>query len=295
MIAKDIIIDTDIGDDIDDALAIAYALCSEELNVRAITTVFGNVQTRTRLALKLLKVYHRTDIPVATGLGKPLLGKQTDRVPNQATVLSSGEALPQPSTQGAVDLIVSTVMASEQEITIIPIGALTNIAAALIKEPRLVKKARFVIMGGVASEQKAEYNIACDPEAARIVFDSGARITMVGLDVTMKCRLTGEDVLLLRDHGSDTTDLLYRMIEAWQGGRAQYPILHDPLAVAVAFDPSLVETVSRTVHVEVRGEFSRGFTVISDRGPRGVEVCLDVDAPRFVASFMERILSTPFN
>ena len=112
MTPKDVIIDTDIGDDIDDALAIAYALRSKELNLRAVTTVCGNVETRTRLALKLLEAYDRAEIPVATGLGKPLLGPQVDRVPNQAAVLSPGETLPKPAAQGAVDLIVSTATES---------------------------------------------------------------------------------------------------------------------------------------------------------------------------------------
>lgn len=293
MAPRDIILDTDIGDDIDDALAIAYAIRSPEVNLRAVTTVFGNVEMRTRLALKLLDTYQRADIPVATGLGKPLLGPRVDRTPNQTSVLSPGEKLPEPARQSAVDLILSTAMGSEQELTVVAVGALTNVAAALVKEPALVQKARFVVMGGVVGQQKAEYNISCDPEAARILFDSEARITMVGLDVTTRCHLSGEDVLQIRDHGSPTTDLLYRMIQAWQGERSYYPVLHDPLAVAVAFDPSFVETTTRSVRVELRGEFTRGFTVPSDKGPGKVEVCANVDAPRFVASFMERLLGDP--
>lgn len=289
----DIIIDTDIGDDIDDALAIALALNSPELNLIGVTTVFGEVEVRTKLALKLLKTFGRDDIPVATGIGKPIMEKRRTHIPNQAEVLKENEKLPEPSRFNAIDLIISTVMDSKDEVILVPIGALTNIGIAIAQEPKLAQKAKIVLMGGVFSwQQGAEYNIHCDPEAARIVFESGAKIVMVGLDVTLRCRLNKEQVQRIRERQTPTTSLLSDMISAWQGeeGKEVYPILHDPLAVGVTFDPSLVKLEPKQVNVETKGEFTRGFTVSRNSNTPNAEVCVDVEAERFVNLFMERIL-----
>jgi len=291
----DVIIDTDIGDDIDDALALAFALNSPELNLRAVTTVFGSVEVRTKLALKLLKTFGREDIPVGMGIGKPLLERfyradARNRVPNQAAVLLDSDVLPQPSPRHAVDLIISTVMAARGKITLIPVGSLTNIAVAIVKEPRLVERAELVVMGGVVSQPIAEHNIRCDPEAAEIVFGSGIPMTMVGLDVTRKCFLGKEDVSRLESRGLATTDLLADMLRAWRGGKERYPVLHDPLAVAVSFDSTLVEMRLKLVKVETKGDFTRGFTLALDGEKPNVQVCVDVDSGRFIKLFMNRIL-----
>ncbi len=293
---RDILIDTDIGDDIDDAYALALALKSPELNLKAVTTVFGNVKVRTRLALKLLKTFGRADIPVAEGVGKPFLEKifrsqAAWEMPNQAVVLAKDEPLQKPSEKHAVDLIISIVMNAQKEVTIVPIGALTNVAAAIIQEPKIVDKANLVVMGGYISKPLAEHNIRCDPEAARMVFESGIKITMVGLDVTLRCALTEEDVKKLKNRGLATTNLLADMTEAWRKGRTHWPILHDPLAVAVCFDPTLVKTQPKLVGVETRGEFTRGFTVASDSENSNIQVCVDVDPKRFIKVFMDRIMT----
>lgn len=299
---KDVIIDTDIGDDIDDAYAIAFALNSPELNLKAVTTVFGNVEVRTKLALKLLKTFGREDIPVATGIGKPFLertfrARATEQIPNQAVILVEGEPLSRPSPKHAVDLIISTVMDAKDEITIAPVGPLTNIATAIIKEPRLVERTKLVVMGGVISKPMAEHNIRCDPEAARVVFESGIEITMVGLDVTTKCKMSEKDAANLKSRELATTKLLADMTEAFMeaasphGGRKVYPILHDPLAVGVSFKPDLVKTQPKLVRVETQGEFTRGFTIASDSDKPNAQVCFDVDSERFVKLFMDRILN----
>jgi len=293
--SRPVLIDTDIGDDIDDALALALALTSPELDLKAVTTVFGNVEVRSKLALKLLKTYGREDIPVATGMGRPLfervfLADAGRRIPNQASVLVEGEALPEPSPEHAVDLIISTVMAARDEVIIVSIGALTNVASAILKEPRLVERAKLVMMGGVVSRPRAEHNVRCDPEAARVVLESGIPVTMVGLDVTTKCILSKGDMHSLRSRGLVTTNLLADMIEAWTQGTERSTILHDPLAVAVSFDSSLVEMQPKLVRVETKGEFTRGFTLASESGTPNAQVCFDVDHNRFVKMFMDRVL-----
>ncbi|MGD0331281.1 MAG: nucleoside hydrolase [Nitrososphaeria archaeon] len=293
---RDILIDTDIGDDIDDAYALALALKSPELNLKAVTTVFGNVRIRTKLALKLLRTFGREDIPVGEGIGRPFLEKTFRpqavlETPNQAAVLAEDELLQRPSEKHAVDLIISTVMDARKEVTVIPIEALTNIAAAIIKEPKIVDKANLVVMGGCVTKPLAEHNIRCDPEAAKIVFESGIKITMVGLDVTLRCGLTEEDVKTLENRGLATTKLLSDMTEAWRKnvGKSHWPILHDPLTVATCFDPTLVKTQSKLVYVETRGELTRGFTIASESENSNIQVCVDVDSKRFIRIFMNRI------
>ena len=289
-----VLIDTDIGDDIDDALALAFALHSPELDVRAITTVFGDVAVRSQLALKLLDTFGRPDIPVGTGRGQPLLDGPPAGSPNQAAVLDGASSLPQPSSLPADELILRTADACDGQLTLITIGAMTNMAVALLRDPSLAERARLIVMGGVVSRQQAEWNIRCDPEAARVCFDSGIPTTLVGLDVTLQCQLALDDVQAIADSSLPTTALLSAMIRAWQdtgdGQRKRgAPILHDPLAVAVAFRPDLVSTQTRRIRVETRGEFTRGYTIAQDGGPAAA-VCTAVDAEAFVGLFMDRIL-----
>jgi len=286
-----IVIDTDIGDDIDDALALALALNSPEVDLRAVTTVFGPVATRTRLALKLLAAFDRPDIPVGTGRAAPLFGPEPKIAPNQAVVLQDGERLPEPSPLGADELILRTAAEAGASFTLITIGAMTNAALALLRDPGLAHRAHLVVMGGVVGTPMAEWNIRCDPEAARLCFDSGIPITMVGLDVTLQCKMTREDVEAVGARGTPPTALLARMIEAWTGVTKNTPTLHDPLAVAASFRPGLVTRQPRRVAVETRGEFTRAFTLATQSDAPNAEVCLGVDAKAFLRLFMERILA----
>ncbi|HIE50643.1 MAG TPA: nucleoside hydrolase [Armatimonadetes bacterium] len=293
MAIVDLILDTDIGDDVDDALALAFALQSPEVNLRAVTTVHGEVETRARLALKVLHTFGRDDVPVASGTAKPLFRPRPTHRPNQAVVLDSEEKLPAPWPGHAVDLIIETVMNSPGEVVICPVGAQTNLALALAKEPRLVEKARIVFMGGVFSRMQAEYNIACDPEAARLVVESGIPLTMVGLDVTLKCRLTTNQVDALGASDLPSARLLADLIAAWRGPRNITPTLHDPLAIAVTFDPSLVALEPRLLRVETQGAHTRGFTLATPSDQPNAQVCTDVEAERFVQLFFQRVSAPP--
>lgn len=253
----DVIFDTDIGDDIDDALAIGFALNCPEVNIKAITTVYGDTDIRAKLVLKLLKTFYRDDIPVGIGIRKPIQGKERLESINQAVVLDEEEVLPPPSKYDAVDLIISQAMTCEDPV-IATIGPLTNLAAVLIKEPTLAKKAKLVMMGGAINIQQAkiDYNINCDPGAVRIVVDSGIKIIIVAVQVTMKCRLGQEELDNLSNRGLVSTDLLTNMIKACQAyDKVHYPILHDPLGLAVAFDQTLVKMEPRQIDAESRDKF----------------------------------------
>jgi len=293
---KKIIIDTDIGGDIDDALAVSLALNSPELDIVGITTVFVDTTSRVKLTKKLLSLYDKPDIPVIKGAEKPLIGDwDKNLIPLQAQAVK--EDIDVDENMNAIDFIVDTIMNSKDKITLIPIGPLTNIAGAIIKEPRLKEKTEICMMGGMYSQAFPEWNIYCDPESARIVFDSGIKITMVGLDVTLKCRLNRETLDKIFNFNSDKTRFLSELIMIWQeGDRERYPILHDPLAVASFIDHSLVRKENMHIKIETRGEFTRGVTVVTDtpygrkKGDSNVDVCVDVDSDRFIDFFLKRIL-----
>ncbi|KYH36058.1 MAG: hypothetical protein AYL29_015710 [Candidatus Bathyarchaeota archaeon B24] len=291
----DIILDTDIGDDIDDALALLFALKSPELRVKAVTTVYGDVETRAMLALRIIEAMEIRDLPVQPGASKPLLEARPSHRPNQAVVLEGWKPkLPvrwKRDAGNAVKLIAEMVEESRGDVTIVSVGPLTNIALALATYPWIAEEARLVMMAGCYSWQEAEYNASRDPEATRIVFESGIPLTMVGIDVTLKCRMNRDQVEAFKMSELPEVKLVYRMMEAWMEatGRRHFPILHDPLAVAVSFDRDLVKTMPMRIRVEVRGEYTRGFTVPTEGEPNA-DVCVDVDKDRFMDLFMRRVL-----
>jgi purine nucleosidase len=296
-----VIFDTDIGDDIDDALALALALQSPELDVRAVTTVIDDTESRTRLAWKQLGIYNRRDIPLATGASEPLLDPVQNTHARQFEVLTPQDTVPAAARRRAADLIIETLLSSPQKMTLVPVGPLTNIALALKTEPRIKSKIeRIVIMGGAFEMLVSEYNIRRDRTAAEIVFRSGIPITAVGLDVTTKCKLQAADIDRLRAAKNPASAFLVRLIELWQNGRpGVFPTLHDPLAVAVSFLPSLVETRLGGVEVETNSPLTNGFTIFTpvDRLPKGqaasTQVALKVDSRRFVDLFLDRLAVAP--
>jgi purine nucleosidase len=308
-----VIIDTDIGDDIDDALAVALALKSPEIELIGITTVYKNTELRKQLVLKLLKIYERSDIPAAAGIGMPLINR-TDCI----SVPIQFEAIEEPiegnCNMNAVDFIIESLR-NNNDITIVTIGALTNLAAAIIKDPETMKKANLVIMGGIVSNPYPEGNISTDPEAARIVFESGMPITMVGLDVTLKCSMNESQVRRISESGDIKHRFLSRLIKIWNkkylipilkswGMNIEEekfeasPSLHDAVAVGFLINPGLFKTRPAKILVETRGEYTRGVTIESvnvfNGKPNGynADVCIDVEAERFMELFMERIWSS---
>lgn len=291
-----IIFDTDIGDDVDDALALALALQSPELDVRAITTVIDSAALRSRLAWKVLGVFGRQDIPIGTGADEPLLDSVHVRRHAQFDALTPEDVVPGPPLR-AVDLIIRTLLESPRKITIVPVGPLTNIAMALKTDPRIKDKIeRIVLMGGAYYIPQLEYNVYRDRIASEIVFSSGVPVTGVGLDVTTKCKLNAADIERLRASGNPSSALLVRLIGLWRElPQNLYPTLHDPLAVGVAMLPSLVETQLGRVQVETASPMLYGLTLFTPAPrlpkdvPPTVAAARTVDAERFVKLFMDRV------
>jgi inosine-uridine nucleoside N-ribohydrolase len=272
---KKVIIDTDPGTD--DAIAILLALNSPELDVRALTVVPGNVTAQQGLenALKLVSLANRCDIPVAGGAQHPLFQKLiTAELWHGANGLANVELPPskcKADPRFGPDLIIQMIHESPHEITLVPIGPLTNIALALLKDPSIVPLVKeVVIMGGSISggnvNASAEANIYNDPEAAQIVFQAGWRLTMVGLDVGDKTLYDQAHLdQLSKTHGPET-DFAVKVLTFLIGQEAKYGAgggspMYDPLAVGTAIDPSITSTQAMHVDVESRGEFTRGETV----------------------------------
>jgi purine nucleosidase len=311
--AKRIIIDTDPG--VDDSMAILFAFQSPEVQVEGLTTVFGNnhVDIMTTNALRLLELADRTDIPVAPGAGKPLTRPYTGeghRIHGRNGLgdVEFPEPKIKPDNRRAAEYIIETVMANPGEITLVPVGPLTNIALAASLEPRIAENVReVVIMGGAANvpgnaSPVAEANIRNDPEAAHIVFHAGWPLTMLGLDVTLKTVITDEYLETLKSAGNKYTDFIYKISQFYmaayksRGGRDGFAV-HDSSALAYVIDPTLFDGKKTYVDVECHSPHYFGNTVPDWRGQRNgepnVNVILDVDNDRFLELYRQRLMEAP--
>jgi inosine-uridine nucleoside N-ribohydrolase len=277
---KKVIIDTDPGTD--DAIAIMLALTSSELDVRALTVVPGNVEAKQGLenALKLTSLANRCDIAVAGGAQHPLFQKLiTAQFWHGANGFANVELPPtkcKTDPRFGPDLIIQMIHDNPHQITLLPIGPLTNIALALLKDPSIVPLVKeVIIMGGSISggnvDAAAEANIYNDPEAAQIVFQAGWPLTMVGLDVGDKT-LYGRAQLdeLSKTHGP-LNDFAVQVLTFLLGLEAKYGSgggtpMYDPLAIGEAIDSSILTKTAMHVDVETRGDYTRGETVANRRG-----------------------------
>lgn len=281
---KKILIDTDIGGDVDDALALAMALNTPSLQIVGITNVYLANAWRSGVTKKLLQTYGREDIPVCTGAEKPLIGWWDEsRIPNSSPDYGEyrGEALPHASN------FIIRMAEQTEDLIVVAIGPLTNLALALAKAPHIANRIHICMMGGRINKAHPEWNIVCDPEAARIVFESGAPITMVGLDVTDRCRFTREEVDLIKAAGNARTDMLGEMMELFIRNFGYLPILHDPLAMSLLIWDDLVTLEDKRILIETRGEFTRGLTIDCDWG-EGVPVRVATDVR--VEEFKRRVI-----
>ena len=285
-----VLIDTDIGDDVGDALALALACRSPEIDLVGVTTVHGDTLVRAHMARKVLDAFGAAHVPVVPGSGTALAGTTPATSLNQQGVLDDTDRAVTFPGASAEQFIVDTVRARPGEVVVATIGAITNLARAIELEPALPRMLRAVqVMGGMASGERAEYNIACDVDAAQRVFACGATVTMIGLDVTLRCMMTPAQVESFRTSPDPAVRLLGRMIDLWQPQRQRPPILHDPLDVATVFQPDLVRCRSGTVHVDVSDGPTRGRTLFEPAPSSLVQVALDVDAPAMVDLFVSRV------
>ena len=235
-----IIIDTDIGDDADDALAICLALKSEELEVMGITTVFRNTAARAQIAVRLLQLMGRTDIPVYAGIGHPLVAEaDVETVPIQ--LLAGMEELEYRKDMDGVEYLRRSLSVSQGDITLVTIGPLTNVGVLLCKYPEVKGKIKeIVMMGGAYYMHYNEWNILCDPEAAHIVYSSGVPIRAIGLDVTTRCQVNDQLVTMFRNSKKPEVELLADLLTCYYENRGRHTFLHDPMAVFAVYDKDII-------------------------------------------------------
>jgi len=306
---KRIIFDTDTG--VDDAMALLLILRSPELQLEGVTTVFGNssVDNCTRNALAVLELGGRPDVPVARGAHRPLLRPYRGKGSTVHGENGLGNVdMPPPKTKPvsapAAQFIVEQVMAAPGEIGLVAVGPLANLALAVRLEPRIVNAVReVIIMGGAATvggnaSAAAEANIHNDPEAASIVFSAGWPLTMVGLDVTTQIQMKQDYLARLEAAGTPLTDFIIAITEFYSRNYLRrYGIrgffVHDSSAVAYAIDPTLFETRLLPVEIDTTHGPNAGRTVADVRQdpPQepNVNVCLRVDAARFLQLYFDRI------
>ena len=312
-----LVIDVDTG--IDDAFALLYACAHDQAQIVGVSTVVGNVSlaAATRNTRAVLALAGRADIPVWPGAATALSIAVRDASEIHGQTGLGHAVLPEPEdprqASHAADSIIGAARSHAGQLVLCATGPLTNIALAVMREPelpRLVKQ--FVIMGGAYAEPgnvtpAAEFNIWHDPEAARIVFRAfggvgGAPVIAIGLDVTRKTIIDERDIAAIgsriagKPHGAklarfleDASRFYFERMEKMLGKRIF--TMHDPLAVAVALDPTLVETRRAAVDVETTGRLTTGATIVDWRGQWGrlanSEVAVAVDAERFRGLFFD--------
>lgn len=303
MIKRPIIIDTDPG--IDDAVAIAIALFSESLEVKCISTVSGNVglDKTTFNALRLLKFFGKENIPVAAGASQPLLRPIVDASDIHGKTGMEGFEFENPDMnllckESSIELMRKILVESDEPITLLPIGPLTNIALLLSTYPQLKSKIKEIIMMGGSTGRGncgvlSEFNFHADPEAARIVFKSGCKLTMVPLDAGTRAlipREVSEEIKLMNKTGS----MFYELFKKFRGSSFETGIrMYDCCAIAYVLEPSIFETVETFVDIETKGEYTSGCSVVDLKGylkqQPNATVVLDADPDKFIQWFLQSV------
>ncbi|MGA8727711.1 MAG: nucleoside hydrolase [Terracidiphilus sp.] len=282
-----VIIDTDIGDDIDDAFAVGLALRSPELKILGVTTAFGNTELRARLVDRYLAAVGRSDIPVEAGVTT-----QTDNVMTQAAY---ARRAPDRKHPDGVAFLLDEIRRHPGQITLIAIGPLFNEQAAIARDPATFRKLKRVVMMGGSIDRgydgangerrpaEPEWNIDRDPAGAKALFAAGVPIFMMPLDST-QIHLQIPEQGEIYSHGSPLTDQLTLLYHEWTGAKEwRLPTLFDPVAVTYAFRPDLCPVKPLRIEVDDKG-LTRAVA-----GTPNAQVCLESDEKGFMSLLLSRI------
>lgn len=302
-----VFIDTDLGDDTDDAAALMLALACPEIEVVGITTVFKDTKKRKEMVEELLALHGRADIPVYAGHGRafaeqkfkgdeepiqyPLYRRLDDR-PGRETGSSDDRAGKRAGTEHrscllAEDFLLQKI-AEFPDLTVLSMGPMTNLAMACMRSPELMEHVRIIGMGGAFLSSAPEWNIACDPEAADIVMRSCRNLTLMGLDVTKYLKIDEQRLTAWKARKDLVMDYYLKGVELFRKATGFPVTFHDVLLVAYLMDPDVVRLKKGDFAVELAGTMTRGTMVdisnyydIEPEIHSGFTYAVSVDLPRF--------------
>lgn len=295
---RKIILDTDIGDDIDDSFALLTMLESHAFDVLGVTTVFRNAKKRALMAKQLIRTLGY-DVEVYPGCNDPLISQIKDLVPqeirNKETVDEEGlylipqweESMREETISDihAVDFIINQVHKYPHEVTIVLVGPYTNMAVAMRKDPTIIPLIKEIrIMGGGYGLDWAEWNAFCDPEAAYIVFHSGTPLYMVGFNVTCQTGLSDEMIQKLKSSDSSAIKLVYKAMQKWfKHYEFTVPVMHDPLTIASLLDESILVFEEKKMEIDLKN--TRGKTIVDENSGVLTHVATSVNKEKFFEIF----------
>jgi purine nucleosidase len=286
-----LILDTDIGSDLDDALALACILGSPEITLEAITTVYGNTTVRAGIAARLCELAGHTRAPIIPGLRTPKSGKEVWWAGFEGSNFDSLESDLINAEKDAPDFLVSRVAKHPGEIDILAIGPLTNVAAAIELDQDFARNVRHLyVMGGDFGRNFAEHNFKSDADAARVVFDSAIRCTVTGLDATTTVRLEQNDFDEIEHSGALGKALSREIASFLNHTKRDWSNPHDPISLLPLLDDSSFEYAHGRVEIAVSGsEIGTSRLALDDAGPARVVTGLDASLAR--SRVRERVLA----
>lgn len=298
-----IILDTDIGDDIDDAFALAYILKSGGFNLLGITTVFRDTDKRARIAKMLLSRAGVSDVPVIAGHcdGLKISNEKLPVIQFTDDFLDTRYEADEKGTQA--EFYKKMCEAYPGEVILCGIGPYTNIADFILKYPESAKKLKkIVVMGGTFFEHHREWNAICDVDATKVLFESGLPLECVGFDVTQRVQLCYRQHKFILDYQGDDAVCSYlsELTKLWTSNSWRSPLLHDPLVFEYLLHPEILSMKEVLCAVETQGEYTKGMTVNLDTITDANEHLVDkkrikaaccVDSKRAVDNFMKTIFS----
>jgi purine nucleosidase len=300
-----LILDTDIGTDVDDLLALSFMLASPEVDVLGITTAYGDTRLRAKIVRRALELTGQTDIPIAAGPHATFEGNRevwmAGHEGDNARISELSDNFLHPLNAPA--FILETIRAHPGEVILCAVAPLTNLAHACEKDLETMRQVKHIyLMGGVfgfnnpsLTFPSAEHNIRSDPEAARVVFEAGLPITLFPLDVTLQTPLASLDVTQIKSADTPLAAFLDAEMSTWlRFIRARFDrdqiFLHDPLTVAAVVDSGIVtRSLEVGIQIECQGEISSGATVpYRGANKETVEVVMEVDLSRFYELYLAR-------
>jgi purine nucleosidase len=289
---KPLILDTDVGTDVDDAFAIALAVRSPELDLKAVTTVYGDVALRARIARKLLNLLGRDDIPVAAGCSQT-------HTPNKEIYWGGWEGVGFLTEEDnhlvydsrhAVDLMRDILDSTHQKVTLVAIGPLTNIAELVQGYPEFTPKIEEIIcMAGTIQPGEQEWNVQCDVEAARTLFESGLPIKLGTRFIVNQPKLTPSHRALLLKSDDPVVQALVAMFDEFLSHKNRdYSPMYDPVTLSMAFTDTFIQT--QQMGILVRMEGNALFFDVSDEIKPNMAISVSVEPELFINELVDRLL-----